>query len=54
MPNECFLNNLSRYRSLSTHNQLLVAHIMSKMIFIIYLPLVKPTLVPKSKMLRIY
>ena len=48
-----------RYRNSSAYNQLLIAHIlisisMSKMIFMKYLPPVRPKLVPKSKMLRIY
>ena len=45
---------MSTYRSSSAHNQLLIAHIMSKMIFMKYLPPVRPKMVPKSKMLRIY
>ena len=52
--NEWFLNNLSRYRSSSTYNQLLIAHIMSKIIFMKYLPPVRPKMVPNLKMLRNY
>ena len=52
--NEWFLNNLSRYRSSSTYNQLLIAHIMSKIIFMKYLPPVRPKMVPNVKMLRNY
>ena len=48
------LNNLSRYRSSSAHNQLLIDHIMSKTIFMKYLPPVRPKLVLKLKRLRIY
>ena len=36
------------------YNQLLIAHIMSKIIFTKYLPPVRPKMVPKLKMLRIY
>ena len=43
-----------RYRSSSTYNQLSTAHIMSKIIFMEYLPLARSKLVPKLKMLRIY
>ena len=43
-----------RYRSSSVYNQLLIAHIMSKIIFMRYLPPVRPKMVPKLKMLRIY
>ena len=42
-----------RYRSSSAYNQLLIAHIMSKIIFRKYLPPVRPKLIPKLKMLRI-
>ena len=45
---------MSRYRSLLAYNQLLVAHIMSKIFFMKYLPAVRPKMVPKLKMLRIY
>ena len=45
---------MSRFRSSSANNQLLISHIISKIIFIKYLPLVRPKMVPKSKMLRIY
>ena len=37
-----------------TNNQLLIAHIMSKIIFIKYLPPVGPKMFPKLKMLKIY
>ena len=54
-PNERFLNNLSTYRSSSAYNQLLIAHIMSKIIFMKYLPPVRSKISPKLiKMLRIY
>ena len=52
--NEWFYNNFLRYRSSSVYNQLLIAHIMSKIIFMKYLPPARPKIVPKSKMLRIY
>ena len=52
--NESFQNNLLRYRSSSAYNQLLIAHIMSKIIFMKYLPPVRPKMVPNLKMLRIY
>ena len=52
--NEWFWNNLSKYRSLSAYNQLLIAHIMSKVIFMKYLLPVRSKMVPKLKMLRIY
>ena len=52
--NEWFQNNLLRYRSSSAYNQLLIAHIMSKMIFMKYLPPGTLKMVPKLKMLRIY
>ena len=42
--NECFENNLSRYRG----------HIMSKIIFMKCLPTAMPKLVPTLKMHRIY
>ena len=64
---------MSRYRSSSAYNQLLVAYIMSKIkfdksnvssmlnyilmskiIFMKYLPPVMPKLVPKLKMFKIY
>ena len=44
----------SRYRSSLAYNQLLMAHIMPKIIFMKYLPPVRPKLVPKLKILRIY
>ena len=43
-----------RYRSSSAYNQLLIAHIISKIIFMKYLPSGRPKLAPKLKMLRIY
>ena len=52
--NVCFQNNLSWYRISSTHNQSLVAHIMSKISFMKYLAPIRPKLVSKLKMLRIY
>ena len=36
------------------YNQLLIAHVMSKMIFMNYLPPVRPKIFPKLRMLRIY
>ena len=45
---------MTRYRSSSAYNQLLIADIMSKIIFMEYLPPVRPKLVLKLKMLRIY
>ena len=36
------------------YNQLLIAHVISKIIFMKYLPPVRPKLVPKLKVLRIY
>ena len=45
---------MSRHRSSCGNNQLLIAHIMSKIIFMNYLPPVTPEMVPKLKMLRIY
>ena len=45
---------MSRYRSSSVYNQLLIPHIMSKIIFMKYLPPVRPKVVPILKMLRIY
>ena len=45
---------MSRYRSSLAYNQLLIAHIMSKIIFMKYLPPPRPKMVPKLKMLRIY
>ena len=48
-----FSNNLSRYRSSSVYNKLLIAH-MSRAIFMKYLPPAKRKMVPKLKMLRIY
>ena len=52
--NGWFWNNLSKYRSSSAYNQLLIAHIMSKVIFMKYLPPARPKMVSKLKMLRIY
>ena len=52
--NEYFQNNLSRSTSSLAYNQLLIAHIMTKIIFIKYLPPVRLKLVPKLKMFRIY
>ena len=43
-----------RYRSSSAYNQLLIAHIISKIIFMKYLPSGRPKLAPKLKMFRIY
>ena len=40
---------MSRYRSLSAYNQLLITHMMSKIIFMKYLPPVRPIMVPKLK-----
>ena len=51
---EWFYNNFLRSRSSLAYNQLLIAHIMSKLIFMKYLPPVRPKMVPKSKMLRNY
>ena len=52
--NGWFWNNLSKYRSSSAYNQLLIAHIMSKVIFMKYLPPARPKMVSKLKMQRIY
>ena len=43
-----------RYKSSLVYNQLLTAHIMSKIIFMKYLPPVRPKMIPKLKMPRIY
>ena len=52
--NKYFQNNFSRYRNSLAYKQLLVAHRMSKVIFMKYLPPVTPKLVASLKMLRIY
>ena len=52
--NEWFSNNLSRYRGSSAYNQLLIAHKILKITSVKYLPPVRPKMVPKLKMLRIY
>ena len=51
--NEWFWNNLSKCRSSSAYNQLLIAYVISKIIFMKYLPPARPKMVPKLKMLRI-
>ena len=51
---EWFSNKFSRYRGSSAYNQLLIAHKMSKIIFMKYLPPVRPKIIPKLKILRIY
>ena len=43
-----------RYRSSSAYNQLLIAHLISKIIFMKYLAPAWPKLVPRLKMVRIY
>ena len=43
-----------RYRSLSGYSQLLIAHVLSKIIFMKYLPAVRSKMSPKLRMLRIY
>ena len=45
---------LLRYRSASACNQLIIARIISKIIFVKYFPPVTPKLFPKLKMLRIH
>ena len=45
---------MPRLRSSSAYNQLLITHIISKTIFIKYLPPVRPKMVPKLKMLRVF
>ena len=45
---------MPRYRNSSAYNQLLIAHIKSIILFMKYLPPVRPKMFPKLKTLRIY
>ena len=49
-----FLNNLSRYKNSSAYNQLLIAHVMSEIIFMKCLPPVRFKLVPTLKVPKIF